>query len=682
MSDVVVRSSWSDIAEGKKAYNEILTLYAISGTDTVLCGIQQQPPKIGTVTPDGLSTYLRGTNLKSGNWGEWYKDTVVDNDSKPLTSLTYYMRNSISGFDITNLKCYVLFRNLYSNSVPLSISSWNLTTDDGTVIANGDGLEYGDRIEVEFINDYDTVNFKLTLNVIGTPSSVGHWYYLPYGETQVITSARTWTLKTYIPGGLFMSYWHNSGSWAYNFLATNETEYLTTSVAGLWIGYYTYYSSKGWSDMFPTNRVSYDSTTGKIYRNTAISGQSQWDSFLGLFCREVGATGYNSVNEAVSDLYGSPFGFNTTNFNDYIGDIFTARMYADISKRFPSTSNDDQTGGTLGTFDDTTDTNTVPVLPTADSYVPDEITGNNTTGFNIYKLSPSQFRNVRRALFSTDIITSLRNFFTKPTDGVISLGRMPYSPPPAGSDATIYIGNTALVYQDGVAVNAEGTPINRFNSYDFGNVTILPYWDTALDYNPYTEIKIHLPYIGTRNLNTDLIMGKAIGLKYHIDCITGTCVAFITADGDLVYQFTGNMMTPCPLSGEDYSQMYGNLLTSSVLAGVTVAAYGGNPIMSAGAGIGAANSALHSKREFTNNGTFGGSSSMMENNQPFIEIIRPVQSRPRDYGKYKGYVSTKTQLLGDCEGYVKILDCDLSGITATEEERDEIMELLKGGIYV
>ena len=52
-----------------------------------------------------------------------------------------------------------------------------------------------------------------------------------------------------------------------------------------------------------------------------------------------------------------------------------------------------------------------------------------------------------------------------------------------------------------------------------------------LDFLPYTKTQLYLPYIGIVDVSTDDIMDKSMAIKYHVDILTGGCIAYIIIGG-------------------------------------------------------------------------------------------------------------------------------------------------------
>ena len=67
---------------------------------------------------------------------------------------------------------------------------------------------------------------------------------------------------------------------------------------------------------------------------------------------------------------------------------------------------------------------------------------------------------------------------------------------------------------------------------------------------------------------------------------------------------------------------------------------------------------------------------------PYIILHRVVQSLPSNFGHFKGYPSNVTRTLGSCSGYTEVEYIHLDGINATEEEKQELLTILKEGIVI
>ncbi len=394
------------------------------------------------------------------------------------------------------------------------------------------------------------------------------------------------------------------------------------------------------------------------------------------------------------------------------------------------------TGGGQGTFDDSSDPNPIPSLPTLSAAQSGLVTLFKPTSAEIVDLSNYLWTNL------TDFIENLNKLFANPMDYLISLNIFPCNPE-VGTKRTINIGSftTSIVM----------APIlSQWYEHDCGSVKINEYWGSALDYSPNTKVSLFLPFIGSVQLNTDEVMNHLIGVKYRIDLLSGQCVAIVTVDDEMYYQFTGACSVSLPLTGSDWSRIYsaaigavgtavsgavgaaaGSLVTSGsgVASSVNAAANAGSAyaaILNAHAGSRAASSmkqnmaeaaslalanaqnaaaenpghsagitasritntisntvsqVVAGKASVQHSGSVTGSAGILGARTPFLIIEYPNQSLADDYKHFVGYPSNMYAVLGSLNGYTEVEKVIIS-IPGTDGELAELVESLKGGVYL
>lgn len=398
-----------------------------------------------------------------------------------------------------------------------------------------------------------------------------------------------------------------------------------------------------------------------------------------------------------------------------------------------------------GTFDDTSDPVPIQAIP--------DISAANVGLVSLFKPTRVELANLGSYLWThlLDFIENLQKFFTNPMDYMIALNIMPCNPA-TGTPRRIKIGN--------FLTDITMAPVvSQWFEFNCGTIKINPYWGSALDYAPNTKVTMMLPFIGSVALNTDEVMGQNIGLVYRIDLLSGNCVAMVTINSDVVYQFTGECAVPVPMTASDWSRVYsafvgavvavgvgavgahaamsgatgvGNMIgaanaatdaskavsaagrafsqvnqTSKGIAGVramrqdlveaaNLALQGGEMASSAPAQVGralrasriantvnnVATTVMTGKQQIYHSGSISGSSGMLGNRIPYVMLEYPHQSLADNYKHYVGYPSNMTALLGTLSGYTECEQVIVSGITATDPELEEIMEALKGGVYL
>lgn len=329
------------------------------------------------------------------------------------------------------------------------------------------------------------------------------------------------------------------------------------------------------------------------------------------------------------------------------------------------------TGGGGGSFDDSSSTISSPS---------GNIKGVVDSGMvGIFSPSESQIKEFSQFLWSDNIFDQIKKY-NDPLEMIISLTQIPETPPTSGN-ATVRIGNI-LLSETFVMPYVS----NQFFEVDMGEIEVPEYWGNFLDYSPYTNIQIYLPYIGFREISVDDVMGGKIKLKYSIDCISGTCVALLTVTrGDfsaVLYQWSGNCSMEIPLTGKrtrvDFSSLFSVLGTAAggaAIGGAAGAAIGG---------LGAVNAIAQSasKPIISRSGNISGNGGFCGVQTPYVVISRKIQSLPENYQIYNGYPSNISAKLSSLKGFVKVSKIHLDGIPCTESELDEISEYLTGGIII
>ena len=329
--------------------------------------------------------------------------------------------------------------------------------------------------------------------------------------------------------------------------------------------------------------------------------------------------------------------------------------------------------------------------------------GAATAGFiTMYRLTTQEMQFFATDMFSSNIWTALRNYFSSPMDFLVGINLLPFNPHVGGQYKPKY-GSSAIFS------HAYSMVDEQYMDIDCGSIQLTKYWGSCFDFEPYTKVQIWLPYIGYRDLPVDEIMGMTISVKYRCDCLTGDCVVFVYIGtvGEtgpqverIIAQFYGNCAVRIPFGAVSY-----DAAISNSIALVGAAASMG---LSAGAGVGAVangigdvanvaaadignpaslnNSAIGvvqgMKPNVHKGGAAGASTGYMSVQKPYLIRRIPRQNLPTDYMKIKGYPSNIGGKLADFTGLAVVDDIQLNEIPAMEDERKEIMKWLKGGVLI
>lgn len=652
MSDVNVNTSWTITPGGDYEYNGVLGCAGYDTENNRLFVSAQSPPNVaGNVT----TPYCKGFHLTADYNGN-LKSIPTDNESADLKRVRFTMSFAGSSYDLTDTRCYCQFANYFN----VNIASWtfkHIATDaTETTIASGTTLAQHDKIQIDFKNDYGAGQFIFEFEyATGTPEPSSAWTRLApyiYG---------TW----YIWGNPYVN------KYAGNVKIVMDDVYVTgigtvgspttafCIVSRQNSPFYMKYWNGGVNDN--ANSLGPFSAIENIDGNNYVYGNQSLQ--LGL------TASFASVGDAIADFYGAAQGgLNTTDFNDYDGYVWSCCLFANVANVSPGPMATESEGGTDGDFDTSSDALDVPDLPA------EGVTIAPRAG-DLYLCSETVLGNLQQRLFDSSISGAIRDIFSNVTDCILSVMSFPL---PTSAYTARFTSNIFAGGQD-LGNSTETTVIKRYIEYDCGTVNLHLFWDSALDLNPYTKLNIFIPGVGMRPLDADICMSHDIGLKYHIDLLTGVCVAFITVDGDIYQQHTGNIGQQMAFSGTRNGQIMTGIL-SGLAGNAANVANMSNPISGPSNLVATTLSAFKVPRTVI--GNFGGSTAQLAVQQPYIEIERPIQQLPRDYTKYNAYPCYMTAQLVNLSGWTEIQDIFIDDIDCTQAEREKLLNLLHNGIIL
>lgn len=326
----------------------------------------------------------------------------------------------------------------------------------------------------------------------------------------------------------------------------------------------------------------------------------------------------------------------------------------------------DPTGGD-GDFDNESDEIPIPLPPSI---------GAVDSGFiTLYNPSMSQIQDLGSFMWSDLFdLDTFKKIFNDPMQAILGLSVVPVVPP-RGSSVNVKIGNI----QSGVFMTQVSS---QFVQKDFGQITLNEYWGGYLDYSPYTQVEIYLPFIGVRPLSTDDVMGKTLHLVYNIDLLSGACMAFIAVNEDVLYQFIGQCSCSVPITGNDWTNVINGVLGIAGAIGTTVATGGLTAPQAVGAVTAVASSVVSSKPRVEKSGSLSGMGGMLGVFSPYLIITRPRQALPANQNAFQGYPAFITRTLGSISGFTRISEVHLDNITCTDAEKQEIKTLLEQGVIL
>lgn len=347
-----------------------------------------------------------------------------------------------------------------------------------------------------------------------------------------------------------------------------------------------------------------------------------------------------------------------------------------------------------------------PDMPGGQSGFPSIVPASGPGLIHVYNPTPGEMVSFGNWLWVTYADATIDKIWNNPFDGIIGAHELYATPATSGSD-NIRSGfltcptTAALVRQ-------------RYTEIDCGTVVVPEFYGNYLDYSPYSQAYIYLPFIGINEVSVDDIAGHAVNIRYRIDAYTGSTIAmvYVAKSGyrNLCYQFAGNCAVEVPLAGGSQAAIKAGMLQAEAygkwgLVGSAVGTLtsvasglltGGLPGGVAGAfgGLGSmANAATHgqgmmeaarvaNKSSVQHSGSFGASHGAMGLKKPFIMIRNPIQVKVVNYNKDYGFPAHKRVIIGGCTGYLRVREVNVISAHATDQEKIAIEQALKNGVYV
>ena len=296
-------------------------------------------------------------------------------------------------------------------------------------------------------------------------------------------------------------------------------------------------------------------------------------------------------------------------------------------------------------------------------------TGNAHALFTVYNPTQAQINDFGAWLWSADPIDALMKMFQSPIEAIISLHQI-YVDPPVGESQHIWCG-----YLDS---GVSSLVVSRqYTSHDCGSISLPEYFGNVLDYSPYTEVSLYLPFIGIVPLADKDIMRSTISITYNVDVYTGACLANVKVtrdggNGGVLYTFVGNCAVQYPLTS---GNMNGLLLG---LANTALAVTTGSPFLVGHAAV----NAIAGGGSVQRSGQFSGNAGVLGNKTPYLIISRPQPHLANNFPAYQGKPTNYTTTVGACSGFIKCKIDHIENVNATDSELTEIDTLLQQGILV
>ncbi len=334
-----------------------------------------------------------------------------------------------------------------------------------------------------------------------------------------------------------------------------------------------------------------------------------------------------------------------------------------------------------------------PPSESGESPVPTAIT---TGMIKAFAPTNEELEKFSKDLNSEDWLTAVRNFLSNPMDIVISCHTCIAPALDKGTDCYLHYG----IWSSQLSTDPYSMKLldHQYYEVDMGYINLREYRNSYKDYPPFCNYKIYLPYIGIRDIDGRICVGKQLSLKYIINVLTGDILAVLNVLNENsqnisgYYTWQGNTLSQIPLKSTDYSSMINGLIStvlSTATAGLT-----GNAMGLINSGVNGFRNGFHPDIKLA--GTVSGGMSHCMYATPYIIREYPYlsETNPFKYGRLSGlpsnignklidnYTQNETQFIKFNGQDLNNIKTNKLGLFATESEKQELETLLAEGVYI
>lgn len=202
-----------------------------------------------------------------------------------------------------------------------------------------------------------------------------------------------------------------------------------------------------------------------------------------------------------------------------------------------------------------------------------------------------------------------------------------------------------------------------------------------LDYAPYTEIKLYVPFCGIVELPPNLFINSTVSVDMIIDIISGSCKGVVMCNNTFYTSINGSLMCSLPLSLEQCATKSLSVINSanSIISGIIF----GNKNYSALNTVTTLGEAMIENNNIAPSHISGNMDSVVNFYDPqcCILFMTYPEVNMGDIGKTHGKVCNYQDTIKNCHGYTVVNNPHLE-IKCTNTEKDEITKLLEQGVIL
>lgn len=301
---------------------------------------------------------------------------------------------------------------------------------------------------------------------------------------------------------------------------------------------------------------------------------------------------------------------------------------------------------------------------------PDDSTDISVSGevCKTFKIEQIELKKLSQFLWSSGFFDNILLVNNSPIENIISLKALIGTVTTTGTSQAITLGN--------VTTTANAIPCNESITINVGSITLPRKYNNFLDFEPYTKVQIYLPFYGCAMLDSSLVIGRTITIKYIIDVITATAKIKIIHDDKTLYEFKTTCGSDLPITSSNRASVEMGYLSSGVGMGVSIAS--GNVLGGLASGLSMAQSQYHS----TTSGNVSGVLNFHDSRMITVLVDRPVYTDLRNFNKTHGRMCNLSKTLRDLRGFTKCAENVQIPFNCLDEERTMIIEQLVNGVII
>ena len=241
-----------------------------------------------------------------------------------------------------------------------------------------------------------------------------------------------------------------------------------------------------------------------------------------------------------------------------------------------------------------------------------------------------------------------------------------------------------------LATPISANSVYQYTQYSFGSISIPRYFDSYLDFAPYTEFTLELPFAQPISIPPEQIVGDKLQIILRVDVMSGTSMYSISNSNHLICQVPADIFIDIPFTSSEYTlsrkQMLSNSLISVGKIGFSAASQ--NYLGMAVAGVeGAMQPVLDGINQEANrnitqisNGGGPGATGAMGIKKAVLKISRPYVEIPSEYYDFVGAPSGFIRTLSSCSGFFSVSEF-YGNLNCTDDEYNEIVRQLRDGVF-